>query len=65
MKETTNVAELKRGAPFTWGAVIKIHEIGEYGIVEFHPWQTEGCKVLTGLPNYNRRGFHGSINGTI
>jgi hypothetical protein len=33
-KETTDLEELKNGAPYTWGKLIKIHEIGDYAIVE-------------------------------
>ena len=27
---------------FTWGEVVKIHSIGNYDIVEYHPWVMNG-----------------------
>jgi len=38
MARTTDLIKLKEGYPFTWGKLIGIHEIGEYSIVEYHPW---------------------------
>lgn len=32
--KTTELARVKAGAPFTWGNVIKIHEIGAFTIIE-------------------------------
>jgi len=31
---TTDLDKLKNGARFTWGELVKIHEIGEYAVVE-------------------------------
>lgn len=68
MKETTtDIKKLKRNsnpeyAPFTWGQIIKIQEIGEYSIVEFYPWVTDGCTVKTGVPNFKKVCFHGWVN---
>ncbi len=42
---TTELAKLKKGHKFTWGRVIKIHEIGEYAIVEFIETPDEPDKV--------------------
>ena len=46
METTSNLNELKNGAKFTWGDIITIHEIGEYAIIEHHPWKTFGARVL-------------------
>lgn len=36
MEKTTDLDKLRRGKPFTWGKVVKIHEVGEnYTIVEY------------------------------
>jgi len=51
MERTTNLELLKGGTPYTWGNMVKIHNIGEYDIVEYHPWKTEGSSVLTGSPD--------------
>ncbi len=42
---TTELNKLKKGQKFTWGKVIKIHEIGEYAIVEFIETPDEPDKV--------------------
>ena len=35
---TTNLKEvINNPSRFTWGEVLKIHSIGEYDIIEFHP----------------------------
>jgi len=59
--KTTNLAAIKNGEEFTWGEVVKIHEIGIYSVVEyksqfhkkniFHPYAGErdlhhGCYSL-------------------
>jgi len=33
--KTTNLKAIKNGEEFTWGEVVKIHEIGIYSIVEY------------------------------
>lgn len=33
--KTTNIKAIKSGEEFTWGEVVKIHEIGAYSVVEF------------------------------
>jgi len=64
MKRTTKLNELKAGiGEFTWGEVIKIHEIGEYAIVEYHPWKSEGCIVLSGQPDMTETLFSYYIDG--
>jgi len=34
--DTTNLEEIRNGARFTWGRVVKIHDIGRYSFVEFY-----------------------------
>lgn len=63
MERTTNLTRLKNGAAFTWGALIQIHEVGPYAVVESYPWKTEGCTVLTGQPDKDRISFHAYVHG--
>lgn len=58
MERTTNLQELKDGQGFTWGQVIKIHEVGEYAIVEYHPWKVEGITGLVGEADYDEVMYH-------
>ena len=51
MERTTKLGDLAKGAEFTWGDLVKIHRIGEYTVVEHHPWKVDGVRVLTGQPN--------------
>jgi len=55
---TTNIFQLKKGSPFTWGLLLKIHEVGPYVIVKYHPWKSKGVSVLTGYPDYDRTSYH-------
>jgi hypothetical protein len=50
MERTTDLKKLKQGNGhnFVWGYVLRIHEIGEYTIVEYHPWKRNGSSILTG-----------------
>lgn len=61
---TTKLDEVKQGAPFTWGEVTVLFNVGEYDIAEYHPWKTEGVKVLVGEPDHQQLCYHGWINGT-
>ena len=47
-ERTTELSSLKTGIGFTWGEVVFIHEIGEYTIVEYHPWKTKDGAVFVG-----------------
>ncbi len=47
MERTTDLNELKKGKPYTWGKVVKIHEIGPYSIVEYIPWTENEDGVIT------------------
>jgi len=58
---STNIEELKEG--YTWGKVIQIHSVGEYDIVEAHPWQRQGGSILIGRPDYTTVSFHGWVKG--
>jgi hypothetical protein len=65
MSNTTTDLEVLRFEPerFTWGEYIAAHDIGPYQIVEYYPWAVRGCEVLSGLPNYDQRRYHGYILG--
>lgn len=54
---TTDLKDLKNGAPYTWGELVSIHECGQYSIVEFHPWKRDKFTVLTGNQNVDERNF--------
>jgi len=58
MKRTTELDKLKAGEAFTWGDVIQIHEVGDYSIVECHPWEVEGSNVVVGRPVIKQLSFH-------
>lgn len=51
----TDLAPLKQGKRFTWGDVIKIHEIGDLAVVEYEKWDTDTQQHVTG--------FHGILDG--
>ena len=38
METTVDLEKIKSGSPFVWGEVVKIHEISEYAIIEYHPF---------------------------
>lgn len=48
-KRTTDLNQLKNGAPYTWGEVVTIHEIGEYAIVESIDWASKKTEIMTGV----------------
>jgi hypothetical protein len=60
---TTNLKEIRNGTDFTWGEMVKIHELGPYTIGEYHPWETEGCVVRVGVASINRTSYHIWIDG--
>ncbi len=62
-ERTTELKRLKSGANFTWGRLIKIHEIGEYSIVEFYPWITENSTVWSGTPDTTKKEFTTYVMG--
>jgi hypothetical protein len=61
-ERTTDLIKLKSGAEFTWGEIIKIHEIAEYAIIEYYPWCVKGREVLTGLINTDKTNYSCYIN---
>jgi len=63
LKETTSLEKLKQGAPFTWGEIVEIHVIGNYTIVEYHPWQTQRDKVLSGNVDLEETAYCPYVNG--
>ena len=62
MERTTDINKIKEGAPYSWGQVIEIYEIGEYTIIASRPWSTSGCTVLVGHPDPTEISFHGWVN---
>jgi hypothetical protein len=63
MERTCDLNEIKNGALYCCGRVIKIHEIDQYSIVEYHPWKVNGCTILTGKANTEELNFMPYING--
>ena len=62
--ETTNLKELKNGASFVWGKLVKIHEIFEYAIVECHPLAKSNPNSCTlDTIDMNALEYHPYING--
>lgn len=48
---------------FTWGLVIRIHTVGPYDIIEYHPWKSVRGTVHTGDPDPIRTEFHVYVRG--
>ncbi|KKL75033.1 hypothetical protein LCGC14_2058890 [marine sediment metagenome] len=63
LRTTTDLQELKGGKDFTWGLVIDIHEVGEYAVVESHPWKVEGGIGSTGEVDFDKRRYHYYTDG--
>lgn len=40
---------------FTWGEPIEFHQVGEYGILEYHPWRSRDDSRG---PDREKRQFH-------
>ena len=59
-ERTTDLQRIKNGNEFTWGYLLAIHEIGEYSIVEYHPWENRG---LVGCVNQTEKRYSGYLNG--
>ena len=57
MERTTNLKELREGLGFTWGELLKIHEVDNYTIVEYSPWRKDGVRLLTGQPDHTKTEF--------
>lgn len=53
---TTKPDQLKRGAQFTWGHVVAIHEIGPYAIVEYIEYIKKDGQSIR--PHFNPSGPH-------
>ena len=51
INRSTDILAIKSGGAFTWGEVIAIHAIGEYSIVEYHPWKDTSSRVEVGAPS--------------
>lgn len=63
IERTTDLQRIKNGNEFTWGYLLAIHEIGEYYIVEYHPWEVSEHRVLVGSANENETLYSGYFNG--
>ncbi len=63
MERTTKLELLKSGASYTWGELLHIYEMGEYAIVEYHPWKVKSPQVLTGNADVSMREFHCYVRG--
>jgi len=62
MKETTtDLWKLKKGVSFTWGGIIKIHAIGIYSVVEFHPRKVTRKGMVTNQLEYRRKQYHSYV----
>jgi hypothetical protein len=56
-EDTTDLPLLRDGAPYTWGKIVKIHDIDRYSIVESLDPQAEAYRGAgEGLPAETR--FH-------
>jgi hypothetical protein len=61
-KDTTNLDQLKNKAEYTWGNIIKIHEMPDYAIIEYHPWIVKGVTV-TRIGNEDKIMYAGYVKG--
>jgi len=61
-EKTAELKKIKRGYPFVWGEVIKIHEIGEYAIVEAYGNEYKNYPSM-GKTDYTRKDYHSYVGG--
>jgi hypothetical protein len=61
-KIITDIEALRKGEEFIWGELIKIHEIGEYAIVESYGHEFINC-CSTGKIDYSHKDYHCYIGG--
>jgi len=59
---SSSIEEIKKTGKFTWGQPIKWHEIGPYTLLEYYPWESDGCLVKPGTPS-KEISFHGWLDG--
>jgi hypothetical protein len=59
---TTNLGLLRLGAPFTWGAIIRIVNFGRYSVVIHHPWKVDGSAIVVGSPNLHIVEYHAYVD---
>lgn len=62
MKRTALLTAIKEGQLFIWGEAIKLHEVGPYSILEFHPWQSRGISSYPCTPDRGVIRFHAWVN---
>ena len=63
MERTTDLAKLQTGADFIWGELVGIHEVGDYAIVEYHPWKSAGVRLLSGDEDNTKVNFSCYMGG--
>jgi hypothetical protein len=63
IERTTDIVKIKEGSPFTWGEILDIVEFREYTVAKYHPWKSDGYRVLTGDADYDRVEYHGWLSG--
>ncbi len=61
-ERTTNLAELRKGALFVWGEIVRIEDIGDFTVATVRDWKVDGCTVLVGQAS-DRITFFGWIGG--
>jgi hypothetical protein len=48
---------------FSWGLITAFHKVGQYDIVEYHPWKAEHSRILIGQVDYEHKEFGCYIDG--
>jgi len=61
-EKTAELEKLKQGYPFVWGEVIKIHEIGDYAIVEAYGDEFKNYSSM-GKIDYTHKDYHSYVGG--
>lgn len=63
-RSTTDLMKLRQYPElFTWGQFISFLEIGEYTIIQYHPWKSREHTILTGEPDTDQISYHGYVYG--
>lgn len=60
---TTDLAQLREGADFTWGRLVRLVDLGQVTIGEFKAWASKGGLVDVGGRTERRSSFHVWVNG--
>lgn len=59
---SSEIEQIKQTGKFHWGEPIAWHQIGPYTIIEYHPWEVVGFRIIHGSPS-KETSFHGWIDG--